>query len=163
MKVLFLDRDGVINIDLGYVHKIEKFDFIKGIFELCQLAQKQEFKIIIVTNQSGIARGYYSEEDFNILTTWMKNEFSKNSIDILDVLYCPHHIDKGIGKYKLDCLCRKPLNVMFLHAKAKYDINLEESVMIGDKTSDLIASSSAGVLNNILIESKYEKNDIKEL
>jgi D-glycero-D-manno-heptose 1,7-bisphosphate phosphatase len=161
MKVLFLDRDGIVNLDHGYVYKIDYFDFNEGIFKLCLLAQKNNYKIIIVTNQSGIARGYYTENDFNILTKWMINEFKKNDIDILDVLYCPHHEEKGINQYKVACNCRKPMSGMFKEAQRKYNIKLQDSIMIGDKISDVIASNSSGIKSNFLINSKYN-SDLKE-
>ncbi len=99
-KALFLDRDGVVNIDHGHVGKIEDFDFMEGIFELCQKAQNAGYLIIIVTNQAGIAKGYYTEEQFVTLNNWMKNEFKKKGIYITKTYYCPYHIDAKIAKYK---------------------------------------------------------------
>ena len=100
-KALFLDRDGVININHGYVSKKEDFDFIDGIFELCRKARKKGYAIIIVTNQSGIARGYYSEDEFKRLTRWVEHQFWKQGIQILHTFHCPHHPD-----YSFSCCCR---------------------------------------------------------
>ena len=103
LKALFLDRDGVINVEKDYLYKIEDFEFINGIFELCRYYQAQNYLIIVVTNQSGIDRGYYTEDDLELLTGWMKNKFKKHGIDIAKVYYCPHHPD-----ISGDCQCRKP-------------------------------------------------------
>ena len=144
-KALFLDRDGVINIDKGYVHKIEDFEFIDGIFDLCKFFQKRGFLIFIITNQAGIARGYYSENDFNILTGWMIEEFKKRDVRIEKVYYCPHHPD-FTGK----CSCRKPNPGMILTAKKEFNIDLKNSILIGDKISDIEAGKNAGIGINIL-------------
>ncbi|MEZ8949835.1 D-glycero-beta-D-manno-heptose 1,7-bisphosphate 7-phosphatase [Vibrio sp. 10N.247.311.18] len=154
-KAFFLDRDGVINVDHGHVGSVEKFDFIEGVFEACRKINELGFKIIIVTNQSGIARGYYTEEDFNTLTNWMIEEFEKNDVKIDDVFYCPHHPEKGSGKYLRDCQCRKPNPGMILDAAAKHKLNLKLSVLVGDKVSDILAAEKAGLDETYLINSKY--------
>ena len=101
MKVIFLDRDGVVNQEIGYLYKTSDFKFIDGIFQACKYFQSHNYKIIIITNQSGISRGYYSENDFKILTEWMLKQFLINDINILDVLHCPHGPESN-------CSCRKP-------------------------------------------------------
>ena len=100
-KVIFLDRDGVVNKETNYLYETTKFEFIDGVFEACSSFKALGYKIIIITNQSGIARGYYSNNDFKKLTEWMLEKFKDNNIDILDVLYCPHSPNSN-------CLCRKP-------------------------------------------------------
>ena len=90
IKTIFLDRDGVINKEVNYLHKIEDFEFIDGVFEACQYLKSLDYKIIVITNQSGISRGYFTENDFQIITNWMLAEFKKNDINILDVFHCPH-------------------------------------------------------------------------
>jgi len=107
-KVIFLDRDGVINKEVGYLHHIKDFEFIDGVFSACQYFQKIGYSIIIVTNQSGIARGYYEEKDFHTLTQWMIKEFSNNNIDILDVFFCPHarvylQLSQAKSRYVIRC------------------------------------------------------------
>ncbi len=149
-KALFLDRDGVINIEKNYVYKIEDFEFIDGIFELTRKYQDMGYLIIVITNQAGIARGYYTENDFMKLTEWMQQEFEKNGIHITKVYYCPHHPDYGLGIYKKDCDCRKPKPGMILKAKEEFNINLKESILIGDKESDIEAGKRAGVGTNLL-------------
>jgi D-glycero-D-manno-heptose 1,7-bisphosphate phosphatase len=155
VKVLFLDRDGVINKEKNYVHKIEDFEFIDGVFEGCKNALENGYQIIVITNQAGIARGYYTEEDFQILTHWMIDEFKKRDIDILDVFYCPHHPD-----FTGECECRKPKPGMILEAAKKYSIDLKNSILVGDKNSDIEAGKRAGINNLYLIDTghKIEKN-----
>jgi len=146
-KALFLDRDGVINVEKEYLYKIEDFEFIDGIFDLCKYYQKLAFIIIVVTNQSGIARKYYSEEDFKILTTFMIDEFLSQGIKITHVYHCPHH-ESISGK----CECRKPHPGMLLEAKSDYDIDLEHSIIIGDKERDVEAGLNAGLSETYLFD-----------
>lgn len=157
-KALFLDRDGVINLEKNYVHKIEDFEFIDGIFELTKYFQDKGYLIIVITNQAGIGRGYYTEEDFHKLNDWMIDQFKQRGILITEVYYCPFHPTHGIGKYKKDSFDRKPNPGMILNATRKYNINLSESILIGDKESDIEAGKSAGVGMNILF---LERNNNK--
>lgn len=153
-KALFLDRDGVVNIEKNYIHKIEDFEFISGILELCKYYKKHGFDIFIITNQSGISRDYYSEEDFEVLTFWMIKEFDKHGISITKVYHCPHHPDFS-GK----CSCRKPLPGMLLQAQKEYDIDLKNSVLVGDKERDIEAGLNAGLSETYLFN---EAKDIKD-
>mgnify|MGYP006113735525 FL=1 len=152
IKTIFLDRDGVINKEVNYLYKIEDFQFIDGIFGACIHFLKLGYKIIIVTNQSGIARGYFTENDYHNLSNWMLKQFQKQSIDILDIFYCPH------GP-KSNCNCRKPLPGMFLKAQDKHDIDMKNSWLIGDKEGDIIAGISSGILNTILVRSGHKVNE----
>ena len=146
IKTIFLDRDGVINKEIGYLYKVEDFQFINDIFKACQYFDQLGYQIIIVTNQSGISRGYYSENDFLSVTNWMLSEFKKNYIKILDMFYCPHLPESN-------CNCRKPKPGMFITAKKKHDIDMSKSWMIGDKETDIRAAWSAGIQNTILLRS----------
>jgi len=148
-KAIFLDRDGVINEEVNYLYKINDFKFIDGIFEACHHFKSLNYNIIIVTNQSGIARNFYTEKDFQTLTIWMLEEFKKNGIKILDIFHCPH------GPNSL-CKCRKPSPGMLLEAKIKYKFNMKESWMIGDKEADIIAANSAGINKTILVQSGHD-------
>lgn len=143
-KAIFLDRDGVINIDKAYVSKIEDFEFCEGVFETLQHFQKLGYLLIIVTNQSGIGRGYYSEEDFQTLTTWMQKELLHVKVKIDAVFHCPHAPEEN-------CECRKPKSGMFKEAIKAFDIDVTQSWMIGDKQTDIEAALGAGVTNTILL------------
>jgi D-glycero-D-manno-heptose 1,7-bisphosphate phosphatase len=147
-KTIFLDRDGVINKEVGYLYKIEDFAFIQGVFKACKYFQDLGYKLIIITNQSGIARGYYSEEDFHTMTKWMIEQFNAQNIDILDVFFCPHGPDST-------CQCRKPRPGMLLEAQDKYNIDIKNSWMIGDKEADVGAANAAGIDNTILVKSGH--------
>ena len=145
MKALFLDRDGVINEDYGYVYKKEDFKFKEGIFKLLKLFK--DYQIFIVTNQSGIARKYYTETEFHKLMDWVKEEFEKQGIEIIDIEFCPHHPEiTGV------CECRKPNAGMILNLAQKYDIDLKNSIMIGDKDSDIQAANKAGIIKTYLVK-----------
>ncbi len=137
---LFLDRDGVVNIEKNYLHKIEDFEFIDGIFALCKKYQDLGYLIVVVTNQSGIARGYYSEADFEKLTVWMVESFNKQGITLADVYHCPHHPD-----ISGPCSCRKPEPGMLLEAAKKHNIDLKHSLLVGDGERDINAAHRAGV------------------
>ena len=153
MKVVFLDRDGVINKEVGYLHKSKDFKFIDGVFEACYFFQKLGYNLIIITNQSGIARGYYQEEDFHTLTKWMLGQFTNRGVDILDVFFCPHGPEST-------CKCRKPQPGMLLEARDKFDIDMANSWIIGDKEADVEAASAAGITNTILVKSGHNIDEI---
>ena len=149
-KALFLDRDGVINIEKNYVYKIEDFEFIDGIFGLCKAAYECGYLIFVITNQAGIGRGYYSEKDFWMLTNWMLNQFTDKGILITKVYYCPYHPKQGIGYYHRDSYDRKPNPGMILRARDEFNLNLGSSMLVGDKESDILAGIAADVGLNVL-------------
>ena len=151
MKVIFLDRDGVINKEVGYLHKIEDFEFINGVFDACLDFQSSGYKIIIVTNQSGIERGFYIEKDFHTVTDWMLNQFKDYGVNILDVYYCPHGPESN-------CDCRKPKTGLFIQAKKDLNIVLEKSWVIGDSTRDILAAQNAG-MKSILVRTGHAGKD----
>lgn len=155
-KALFLDRDGVINDDVSYLYKPEDFRFREGIFALCRQAQRKGYLPIIATNQSGIARGYYTEEDFHRLTDWMLARFRDQGVHIARVYFCPFHPEKGQGRYRVDSPDRKPHPGMFLQAQRDFDIDMAASVAIGDRDSDTEAARGAGVGTLLLMPEKYE-------
>lgn len=144
-RALFLDKDGVINIDHGYVCTAERTDFIEGIFEVCQAATRQGFLNVVITNQAGIARGYYTEQDFLAYMEWVRGEFRRRGAQIDAVYFCPHHPEYGKGEYLLQCECRKPKPGMLLRAAGDLGIDLAGSVLLGDTDSDVAAGEAAGV------------------
>jgi D-glycero-D-manno-heptose 1,7-bisphosphate phosphatase len=153
-KALFLDRDGVINNEKNYVSRIEDFEFIDGIFGFCEYFRQKGYLIFVITNQAGIARGFYSAEDFTVLSDWMVSRFEQRNILISKVYYCPHHPD-----ITGPCDCRKPNPGMILKAAREFDLNLSESILVGDYESDLKAGENAGILKNYLFRdsSDFEK------
>lgn len=161
-KALFLDRDGVINVDHGYVYKSETFEFTPGLIALLKQAQASGYKLVVVTNQSGIGRGYYTQADFEKLTRWMLARLLEQGVTIAGVYYCPH--DPATP-----CECRKPAPGMFLQAIKDHKIDPAQSWMIGDKESDIEAALAAGVQNSVLIthgkavsatKATYARNDL---
>lgn len=136
-KAVFLDRDGTINVEKHYLYKITDFEFIPGALDGMKLLSNAGYLLIIITNQSGIARGYYTEDDYQTLNRYMLQECEKNGIKITDTYYCPHLPEARIKDYSLDCECRKPKTGLFRQAIEKYNIDLSTSYAIGDKLRDL--------------------------
>ena len=155
---LFLDRDGVINEDHGYVYKKNSFVFIDGIFDVCLEAANKGYLIFVITNQSGIGRGFYSEDEFNELTKWMVEVFLNENISIERVYYGPYHKDAKIKKFQKDSFDRKPSPGMILKALSDYEISLEESVLVGDKITDIEAGKAAGIKKNFLLQKDKGSN-----
>ena len=160
---LFLDRDGVINLDYGYVHMKENFDFIPGIFELVSNAKANWYLCIVVTNQAGIGRGLYSLEDFKILSEWMCKNFKANGTEIDAIYYSPFHPTKGKGRYLAQENTRKPGSGMFIEAVGDLNINTSRSIMVGDNVSDMQASISANIGRNYLLRSNSPWDTIGKL
>jgi D-glycero-D-manno-heptose 1,7-bisphosphate phosphatase len=152
IKTIFLDRDGVINKEKNYVYKVDDFEFIDGVFDVCKYFSSLGYKIIVVTNQSGISRGYYTESDFQYLNYWMIQQFRLHNISILDTFYCPH-------LPKARCQCRKPKPGMLLQAQKKHDIDMKKSWLIGDKEDDIIAAKNSGIDNTILVKSAHRNKE----
>ena len=150
-KALFLDRDGVINKDFGYVFKPENLEILDGIIPLCQKAQRLGYKIIIVTNQSGIGRGYYTEEEFWEFMEAIFVEFAIFGVKFDATYFAPHHPQSTIEKYKTGEKFRKPNTGMIMQAQKDFNLNLEHSIIIGDKITDIQAGMKAGVGRNVLI------------
>ena len=150
-KALFLDRDGVINADTGYVHKPEDFHFLPGVFDALRQAREKGYLLVIVTNQSGIGREHYTEDDFHALNAWMLERFREAGIEIAGVYFDPTHPTQGRGKYKRISPDRKPAPGMILKAALEFDIDLAASALVGDNESDIAAGIAAGVGQIILI------------
>ena len=150
-KALFLDRDGVINHEVGYLHHSADVVFVEGIFPLVRLAQSQGYKTVVVTNQSGIARGLYTETQFHTLMDWMQSEFLRENASLDAVYFCPFHPTQGQGHYAVESPDRKPSPGMLLRAAQDLDLNLSQSILIGDRCTDVQAAKAAGLRQSFLI------------
>lgn len=143
-KAVFLDRDGTINVEKNYLYRIEDFEFLPEVITGLKRLKEAGYLLIIVTNQSGIARGYYTEDQYKVLEEWMLQQLENEDITIDGVYYCPHLKDAPIEKYRINCNCRKPQLGMFERAVAEHDIDLQQSIAIGDKIRDLAICNVSG-------------------
>ncbi|MDR1916174.1 MAG: D-glycero-beta-D-manno-heptose 1,7-bisphosphate 7-phosphatase [Synergistaceae bacterium] len=151
-RAIFLDRDGTINIDKGYLYKISDFEFIPGTKEALARLQEAGYLLIIITNQSGVARGLYGEDDVRALHDWLLRTLAEDGIHISKVYYCPHHPDGSVEPYRLECECRKPALGLFYRAVSELDIDLCKSYAVGDKMRDLQICASGGCEGYLLGE-----------
>ena len=157
-KAIFLDRDGVINKDKGYVHTIEDFELEKYALKGLKLIDFNKYLVFIVCNQAGIARGYYDKKDFKNFDSWIQNLLLKNGIRVAKTFYCPHHPQAETPKFRKKCSCRQPEICLLLKAQREFNINLKKSYLIGDKTSDILAGKRAGC-KTILVKTGYGGKD----
>lgn len=148
---IFLDRDGTLNVDHGYVSDIDHFQFIDGAIEALRLLKQRGFLLVLVTNQSGIARGYFSEDDFLQLTEWMDWSLADRGVDLDGIYYCPHHPQATVDAWRQTCNCRKPQPGMLLEAQQALGIDMARSVMVGDRLADIDAGWAAGVGTTVLV------------
>jgi len=153
-KAIFLDRDGVINFDYGYVGSIDRFKIIPGVIEALKAFKKNGYIIIVITNQSGIGRKYYSINDFEIVNNYMNDIFLKNGIVISETFFCPHIPEDR-------CDCRKPKPGMIIEAIKKYTIDTNLSILFGDNEIDILAGKEAGIIKSYLINNKTDLNLVK--
>jgi D-glycero-D-manno-heptose 1,7-bisphosphate phosphatase len=150
-RALFLDRDGVINREVGYLHRPEDVVWMDGIFSLCRTAVALGYKVVVVTNQSGIARGYYTQADFDALMQWMRAQFALQGAPLDAVYCCPYHPVHGIGDYKREHEDRKPGRGMLLRAARDLSLDLAHSILVGDRCSDIAAAHAAGLQQAFLV------------
>ena len=155
-KALFIDRDGIINEDTGYPHKPEHIRFNEAVFPLCKAAAEKGYLLIVITNQAGVAKGKFTEEDVKSLHQWMMGEFKKRGIAITGFYYCPHHPEASVPEYRVACNCRKPKPGMIEQAMKDFNIDMRRSLVIGDKPSDRIALEG---LRSIIVKSRYSGDD----
>lgn len=153
-RVIFLDRDGTLNEEVNYLHRKEDLRILEGVPEAIRLLKAAGYKIVVVTNQAGVARGYYEEADVKALHSYMNELLTVQGAAIDYFFYCPHHPEHGIGPYKCLCHCRKPETGLFEMAERCYNIDKEESWMIGDKLIDVQAGRNYGV-HTILVGTGY--------
>lgn len=144
LRAVFLDRDGTINVEKNYLHRIEDFEFIAGAPEAIKRLNDAGFLVIVVTNQSGVARGYYEIEAVHRLHAFLDKELARVGAHVDAYFVCPHHPEEGVGEYRCDCHCRKPMPGMLIEAERKFGIDLAASFMIGDKLADVEAALKGG-------------------
>lgn len=145
IKALLLDRDGVVNVDHGYVCSVDRFTFVDGIFALTRRAVDRGYRVAVITNQSGIARGYYTESDFHALSGWMGGEFERRGVTLAGVFHCPYHTVGTASPYSRESFWRKPNPGMILEAQRVLGLDLARSVFVGDQPTDMVAARTAGV------------------
>ena len=150
-KAVFFDRDGTLNVEVGYLYEFDKFKWIDGAIEAVKFCNDNNYLVIVITNQSGVARGFYTEDDIKKLHTQMNEELARYSAHIDDFYYCPHHPNGAVEKYRMDCDCRKPKSKMIEEACLKYNIDKTNSLMIGDSERDVQCAQNAGI-RGILFE-----------
>lgn len=148
---LFLDRDGVINEDVAYCHRPQDCRFLPGIFDLVRRARVIGMAVVVVTNQAGIARGYYTEEQFHAFMDWMRSQFTAKGAPLDAVYFCPHHPTAGQGAYLRACGCRKPEPGMLIQAAQDLNLDLPASILVGDSLTDLEAARRAGIKYALLL------------
>ena len=150
-KALFLDRDGVINHEVGYLYRAEEVRFVDGIFALCRAARVLGYKLVVITNQSGIARGLYTTEEFEQLMLWFRAEFEREGAPLDAVYHSPYHPEHGVGEFRREHEDRKPGSGMLLRAARDLNLDLGQSVLIGDRCSDIAAANAAGLRQAFLL------------
>lgn len=158
-KIAFLDRDGVLNKEINYLHKIDDFILIDDSIDALKNLLDLNFELVIITNQAGIAKGIFSEKQYFELTDFYLKKFQKYGIKFLEVLYCPNHPNGKISRYKKDCSMRKPKPGMINIIKEKYEVDLNNSIIVGDKVSDIECGMNAGINNFYLVESGHKISD----
>lgn len=156
-KAIFLDRDGTINVDYGYVYKIDDFTFIEGVIEACRELKQLGYLLVIITNQSGIGRGMYSEQQFLQLSEWLDWNFIDKGVELDGIYYCPHYKD-GIEPYNIECNCRKPKIGLIEEATKELNIDLSQSIIVGDSLADIKAGKNAKLKASILVKTGKEQN-----
>jgi D-glycero-D-manno-heptose 1,7-bisphosphate phosphatase len=144
-RAVFLDRDGVLNRDDGYTHTPAQFRFMAGAREAVAWLNRSGWLAIVVTNQSGIGRGYYTEAEFVVFTRWIEARLAEAGARLDATYYCPHHPSEALAPYRIDCACRKPAPGMLNRALADFGLAAGNCVMVGDKASDAAAAASAGM------------------
>ena len=163
-KAVFFDRDGVLNVDVSYLYKIEELRWIDGAREALAYLTEQGYKIFVVTNQSGIARGYYTIDEMNKLHEHMQAEIAEYGGKIEKIYFCPHHKEGKLAEFAVDCDCRKPKPGMLNQAFAEYELDKEQSFLIGDSPRDVEAAEAAGIRGYLFKEGnllEFVKNIVK--
>ena len=162
-KAAFIDRDGVINEERNYVHRIEDFVLLPGVAQGLALLRDAGFRLIVVTNQAGIARGYYDQSAMDRLHAHLREQLALQGVALDAIYFCPHHPSGSVKELAFECDCRKPAPGMLLQAAKDFDLDLSASVLIGDKLSDVQAGKRAGVGRSVIVESGHEVENVARL
>lgn len=157
-RAVFLDRDGTINIEKHYLYKSSEFEYVEGAVEGLKTLSEMGYLLVIVTNQSGIARGFYTEEDFRKLDAWMKDDLLTKGIRVAGSYYCPHLPDGAVKKYACECECRKPRTGLYWRAAKELNIDMDRSYAIGDKLRDLSICKESGVKGILFSNTVWEED-----
>lgn len=160
-KCIFIDRDGTLNVEKNYLHKIEDFEWEKGALEALKIFNELDYKVVVVTNQAGVAKGYYGEKEVNDLHEYIKMDLDDKKLKIDGFYYCPHHPD-GIGEYKKECNCRKPGILNFEKAREEHGIEYKGSFMVGDRISDLESALRLG-MTPVLVKTGYGAKEVDKI
>lgn len=155
-RAVFLDRDGVINVDRGYVHRAADFQLIDGVIDGLLTLQTAGYLLLIVTNQAGIGRGFYTEDDFLAFSLYVDAVLKSKGVYIARTYYCPHHPDAKVTRYRVACDCRKPQPGMLLRARDEFGIDMSRSAIVGDKATDVLAGQRAGVATKVLVGTGHQ-------
>ena len=159
-KAVFLDRDGTINIEKGYLHKIEDFVLLPGAAEAVSEMNRLGYKVIVITNQSGIARGFYTEDDMQTLHSHMKDVLASKNAAVDAIYFCPHHPEAQVSRYRKDCGCRKPKAGLFIKAAEDFDIDFERSWAVGDRIRDILPAKQLGMKSALVLTGHKKAEEI---
>jgi D-glycero-D-manno-heptose 1,7-bisphosphate phosphatase len=154
-RAAFIDRDGVINRELHHVHRIEDFHVLPGVVEGLRALAEAGYRLVVITNQGGIAKGLYAQEDYEHLTEHMRHWFAERGVVFAGVYHCPHHPQGTVPKWAVACGCRKPEPGLIMQAAKDLSLDLGRSLIVGDKVSDVQAAQRAGVGLKVLVESGH--------
>ena len=160
-KCIFLDRDGTINVEKNYLHKIEEFEWETGAIEAIKTFKKLGYKVVVITNQAGVGRGYYTPADVASLHVYVQEELRKHGTEVDDFFFCPHH-PKGVAGYNKECEFRKPGIGYFEIARKKYDIDYINSYMVGDRLTDLEPAVRLG-MRPVLVKTGYGVKEMDKM
>ena len=158
-KAAFLDRDGVVNREVGYLHRWEDFEFLPGVLDAMRRLHDAGYALVIVTNQSGIARGYYTEADYQALTAQLRAALAAAGCPAAGIYHCPHHPNGKLPEFAIECDCRKPQPGMLIRAARELDLSLADSFIVGDKLADAQAGRAAGIGRVYLVRSGHALED----
>lgn len=158
-RAAFIDRDGVINREFGYVHRVDQFELLPGVLEGLRMLQDAGYRLVVVTNQAGVAHGYYDEAAIDTLHAHMQALFDQAGVHLVGIYHCPHHPKAKVEAYRQQCHCRKPEPGMLLQAAQDLKLDLSASVLVGDKVSDIQAGTAAGVPFTVMVESGHDLTD----